>query len=422
MPILLGCIADDFTGATDLANNLVRGGMRVLQTIGVPQEAPPDDVDAVVISLKSRTIPADDAVHQSLQALQWLRQHGARQIYQKVCSTFDSTDRGNIGPVADALMAALGCDFAIACPAFPANARTVYQGHLFVGDQLLADSSMRHHPLTPMTDSNLVRVLQRQSRAKVGLIGLADVRAGAAAVRQRVAALRAQQVGLAIADATTDDDLLVLGRSFSELALIIAGSGVAIGLPQNHGIAPAASAGQLPPATGHRAIVSGSCSAATNQQVQRFRDAGRPVFAVDPLRVARGEPVVADALAWARPRLSTQPLLVCATADPATVAQVQRELGVERAGTLVEEALSRIARGLVEAGVRQLVVAGGETSGACVQALGIERLRVGPQIAPGVPWCHAARCGASVEGLHLALKSGNFGGPDFFTDAFEALA
>jgi 3-dehydrotetronate 4-kinase len=422
MSLLLGCIADDFTGATDLANNLVRAGMRVLQTIDVPEQPLTDAVDAVVISLKSRTIEPDDAVRQSLHALQWLRDQGARQIYQKICSTFDSTDRGNIGPVADALMDALGTDCAIVCPAFPANARTVYQGHLFVGEQLLSDSGMRDHPLTPMTDANLVRVLQRQSRRKVGLIPLADVRAGLDAIRSRLAELRAQSVGLTIVDATTDEDLMIMGRAFSGLALIVAGSGVAIGLPQNHGIVPSGDAAQLPPASGLRAIVSGSCSVATNRQVQRFRDAGHEAFGVDPLRVARGEPVVADALSWAKPRLSVErPLLVCATALPASVAQVQRELGVERAGALVEHMLSAIARGLVEAGVRQLVVAGGETSGACVQTLGIRRLRVGPQIAPGVPWCHAASCDAAPDGLHLALKSGNFGGPDFFSEAFEAL-
>jgi 3-dehydrotetronate 4-kinase len=420
--MLLGCIADDFTGATDLANNLVRAGMRVLQTNGVPAQPLAEPVDAVVVSLKSRTIAPEDAVAQSLAALNWLQAQGARQFYSKICSTFDSTDRGNIGPVAEALMGALCCDFAVACPAFPANGRTVYNGHLFVGDTLLGESSMRHHPLTPMTDSNLVRVLQRQCATPVGLIDAATLRAGEVAVRARMATLREEGVGIAIVDATSDEDLMTMGRAFAELPLLIAGSGVAIGLPQNFGISPATDAARLPSAMGYRAIISGSCSAATNLQVQRFREAGQPVFTVDPLRLARGEPVAAEALAWAGPRLANGPVLVCATAQPQDVAAVQAALGGERAGALVEDALSSIAKGLVNSGVQQLVVAGGETSGACVQALEIKQLRVGPQIAPGVPWCHASCAAAAPGGLHLALKSGNFGGPDFFTDAFAVLA
>ncbi len=440
--MLLGCIADDFTGATDLANNLVRGGMRVLQTIGVPAAAIAEDVDAVVVALKSRTIAAADAVAQSLAALQWLRGQGAAQIYFKVCSTFDSTDRGNIGPVAEALMQALGARIVPVCPAFPAALRTVFNGHLFVGDALLSDSGMRSHPLTPMADANLVRVLARQcAHAAVGLIDHRSVRAGTAAVQARLASLADEGVGLAIVDAIADEDLLAMGRAFAGLPLLVAGSGVAIALPQNHGIAPSAQAAALPPAAGLAAAVSGSCSVASNAQVRHFIAAGGAAFAVDPLAIAAGGDVVGAALAWAAPRLAaaadataaatyaatnaaTQaaapaapPLLVHATADAAAVRAVQAQLGVEAAGALVEQALSRIARGLVALGVRRLVVAGGETSGACVQALGIAQLRIGPQIDPGVPWCFAADAG-----LHIALKSGNFGGPDFFTKAFRVLA
>jgi len=417
----LGCIADDFTGATDLANNLVRGGMRTVQAIGVPDAPPPADADAVVVALKSRTIPAADAVAQSLAALAWLRRHGAAQIYFKVCSTFDSTDRGNIGPVAEALMDALGCDFSIACPAFPENGRTVYKGYLFTGDVLLSEGSMREHPLTPMHDASLVRVLQRQSRRRVGLIEHAIVRRGSAAIDARIAALRAEGVGLAIVDAIDDQDLHEMGRAFATLPLLTAGSGVAIGLPANFGLTPQAGTATLPPAAGARAIVSGSCSAASNAQVQSFlqRHPQRGV-AIDPLRLAEGADVVATALAWARPRLGAEPLLVYATAAPEAVRGVQAKLGAERAGGLVEAALARTARALVEAGVGQLVVAGGETSGACVKALGIRQLRIGAQIDPGVPWCHAA-AGAGRP-LHLALKSGNFGTVDFFDKAFEVLA
>jgi uncharacterized protein YgbK (DUF1537 family) len=420
MTLLLGCIADDFTGATDLANNLVRAGMRVVQSIGIPAGPVGPGVDAVVVALKSRTIVPTDAVAQSLQALQWLRSQGARQIYFKYCSTFDSTPQGNIGPVAEALMDALGCDFTIATPAFPDNQRPVFKGHLFVGDVLLSDSGMRNHPLTPMADANLVRVLQAQARRKVGLIDHAAVAAGEAAIRARIAALKAEGAGMAIVDAVCNDDLLRLGPALADMPLVTAGSGVAIGLPANFGIQPTAQAAALPPATGLQAVVSGSCSVATHAQVAHFIASGRPALALDPLRIAAGEDEAGKALAWARQHIASGPVLVYSTAETSAVKAVQGRLGVEQAGALVEQAIAAIARGLVEMGVRQLVVAGGETSGACVQALGMEQMRIGPQIDPGVPWCHAASPMAP-QGLHITLKSGNFGTTDFFTKAFGAL-
>ena len=417
MTLKLGCIADDFTGATDLANNLVRAGMRVVQTIGVPAADAAIDADAIVVALKSRTAPVDEAVADSLAACRWLRARGAAQIYFKVCSTFDSTADGNIGPVAEALMDELKADFAIVTPAFPENGRTVFKGHLFVGDMLLSDSPMRQHPLTPMTDANLVRVMQAQCRTRrVGLIERAVVARGAAAVRERLQVLQAQGVSFAIADAIADDDLRVLAAAASDLRLLVAGSGLAIGIPALHGLAPRAEAAQLPPPRGARAIVSGSCSTATQAQVAAFIAAGGAAFAVDPLRLAAGDDVAQRALDWARPLLGEKPLLVYATADADAVKGVQAALGASRAGTLVEDCLARVAQGLVQAGVAQLVVAGGETSGACVQALGVEALRIGVQIDPGVPWCYA-----SAQRLHLALKSGNFGGADFFSRAFTVL-
>ncbi|HYF18273.1 MAG TPA: 3-oxo-tetronate kinase [Ramlibacter sp.] len=415
--LLLGCIADDFTGATDLANNLVRAGMRVVQSIGVPA-GPIEGVDAVVIALKSRTIAAEEAVVRSLAALQWLQGQGCRQVYFKVCSTFDSTPRGNIGPVAEALMDRLGAPFCCVTPAFPENGRTVFKGHLFVGDLLLSDSGMRDHPLTPMTDANLVRVLQAQSRRQVGLVEHAVVRAGEQAILRRIDELRRAGIGMAIVDAIADADLLVLGRALRDAPLVVAGSGVAIGLPQNHGLQPSAAAARLPGAGGARAILSGSCSTTTNAQVQQFLQGGGAGFALDPLQLASGRDVASEALAWAEARLGPQPLLVYSSAPPEVVRHVQNELGVEQAGAMVEQALARIGRELVKRGVRQLMVAGGETSGAVVQALGVRQLRIGPQIDPGVPWCFAS--GEGVD-LHLALKSGNFGGPDFFTRAFEVL-
>jgi 3-dehydrotetronate 4-kinase len=427
----LGCIADDFTGATDLANNLVRAGMRVVQTIGVPQGDAPAQVDAIVIALKSRTIPAAQAVEQSLQACRWLRAQGAQQIYFKVCSTFDSTPEGNIGPVMEALMDELDCAFSIATPAFPDNARTVFKGHLFVGDVLLSDSGMRHHPLTPMTDANLVRVLQAQLHGakgrKVGLVDHRSVSQGPESIAARFAELQSQGVALAIVDAISNVDLMRLGAAVKHMPLVCAGSGLAIGLPANWGIAPSQESARLPSATGSKAIVSGSCSNATNAQVASFIRAGGAARSLDPLELAVRdgalEERVADVAEWAQAQWRehpARPVLVYSTAEPSSVRAVQERLGIEQAGALVEHALAAVARRLVALGVRQIVVAGGETSGACVQALQIAQMRIGAQIDPGVPWCHAASP-LAPEGLHVALKSGNFGATDFFTKAFAVL-
>ena len=425
MNIQLGCIADDFTGATDLANNLVRSGMRVVQTIGVPTAPLAADVDAVVVALKSRTIPAAEAVAQSLEALKWLQAQGhngqSPQIYFKYCSTFDSTPEGNIGPVTEALMDALGTDFTIATPAFPDNGRTVFKGYLFAGNVLLNESGMQNHPLTPMTDANLVRVMQAQTKRKVGLIDYKTVAQGEGAIRERIALLRAEGVGVSVVDATSNDDLHLLGPVLKGMPLVTAGSGVAIGLPANFGLKPSLQASQLPAACGLQAVVSGSCSLATNAQVAHFKATDRPARAIDPASLMHGQSnaVVQQVLAWAAPLLQGGPVLVYSTAEPDAVKAVQAQLGVAEAGALVEHALAAVARGLVDLGVQQLVVAGGETSGACVQALGIAQLQIGPQIDPGVPWCHAP---GDNGGVHITLKSGNFGTEDFFTKAFTVLA
>ena len=419
-PLLLGCIADDFTGATDLANNLVRAGMRVVQTIGVPHAPLSAEVDAVVVALKSRTIAPQDAIEQSLQALQWLQEQGAQQIYFKYCSTFDSTAQGNIGPVTEALMQALQTDFTIATPAFPDNGRTVFKGYLFVGDLLLNESGMQHHPLTPMTDANLVRVMQAQCKSKVGLLSHKTIAQGAEAIQQEIANLQKQGVRVAVVDAVSNDDLMRLGPALKGMPLVTAGSGVAIGLPQNFGLAPTPQASVLPMATGLQSVVSGSCSQATNRQVAHFKASGRPAFLIDPLHLKGSwQDLVQEALAWAQGHLASGPVLVYSTATPESVQAVQSQMGVEAAGHQVEQALAAIARGLVQLGVHQLVVAGGETSGACVQALDIEQLQIGPQIDPGVPWCHAQ---TTMGGVHITLKSGNFGTDDFFTKAFSFLS
>lgn len=421
----LGCIADDFTGATDLANNLVRAGMRVIQTIGVPASAPDADVDGIVVALKSRTIDATEAIAQSLAALAWLREHGAAQIYFKYCSTFDSTPAGNIGPVTEALQQAMRdlprARFTIAAPAFPDNQRAVFKGHLFVGDRLLNESGMQNHPLTPMTDPDLVRVLQAQSTGRVGLVDYRVVAQGSAAIRARFAQLEADGITMAIVDAISNDDLLKLGPALADMPLITGGSGIAIGLPANFGLSPSAQASALPPASGRRAIVAGSCSPATLGQVQAFRSAGGAAHRIDALAARHEARAVRDALTWYERQCGDAPALFYSTADPAEVKRVQARLGVQAAGAMIERTLAGIARGLVEHGVRQLVVAGGETAGACVQALGIRQMQIGPQIDPGVPWCFAATDETLGANLHLALKSGNFGTDDFFCKAFGIL-
>ncbi len=420
--MLLGCIADDFTGATDLAAMLVAGGMRTVQTIGIPRAAAvAEGADAVVVALKSRTVAPAEAVAQSLAALEWLRGCGARQFYFKYCSTFDSTDRGNIGPVADALLEALGADFTVVCPAFPVNGRTLYLGHLFVGDALLSDSPMRHHPLTPMTDANLVRVMGRQTRRKVGLVRHADVAAGADAIRAAFVRLRAEGVSYAVTDALRDADLHAIGAACADLPLVTGGSGLALGLPANflrQGLlAPRADAGRLPAAGGKAAVLAGSCSEATRRQAAIMAQRHRAV-AIDPLAGADAQRLARAALEAAHGEIEAgRPVLFHSSAAPEQVAEVQRSLGAEQAAMHVEAIFSHLARELVALGVRRLVVAGGETSGAVVQALRVEALAIGPAIDPGVPWTLSL----GEPRIALALKSGNFGADDFFDKALALM-
>ncbi|KPZ02817.1 HopAN1 protein [Pseudomonas tremae] len=418
---LLGCIADDFTGATDLANMLVRGGMRTVQSIGIPsaEMAAGLDADAIVIALKSRTTPSAEAVAESLAALEWLRERGCEQIFFKYCSTFDSTAAGNIGQVSEALLEQLGSDFTLACPAFPENGRTIFRGHLFVQDQLLSESGMQNHPLTPMTDANLVRVLQAQTTHKVGLLRYDTVAKGVESVRGKIAELRAEGVRMAIADALSDADLYTLGEACADLPLLTGGSGLALGLPGNFrkaGKLRDIDAAKQIAISGGEVVLAGSASVATNGQVAAWLEANRPALRINPLDLAAGKPVVEQALAFARD--AAQTVLIYATSTPDEVKAVQKELGVERSGAMVEAALGEIAKGLFDAGVRRFVVAGGETSGSVVQALGVQLLQIGAQIDPGVP----ATVSSGSEPLALALKSGNFGARDFFAKALKHLA
>jgi 3-dehydrotetronate 4-kinase len=426
--MLLGAISDDFTGATDLCSMLVRGGMRTVQVIGTP--AVDDNVpeaDAVVVAIKSRTAPAEWAVRESLTTLKWLQRAGARQFFFKYCSTFDSTDLGNIGPVADALIHALGCGFALHCPAFPTNGRTVYLGHLFVGGAPLNESGMERHPLTPMTDANLVRVLSRQTDGMVGLVGFPVVERGNNAIRDALTRLKEEGRRHAIVDAVTDAHLIAIGEAAAHHALLGGGSGVAMGLPGNFrraGLLPSADlAAALPPVAGAAAVLSGSCSRATLAQLG-FARAHLPMFELDPLATRDAAQLAEDALAWASGKIGTTPIVIAASAPPDRVALVQASLGgPDQASTLLEDAMARIAKGLVSRGVRRLVVAGGETAGAVVTRLAVQQLRIGAEIDPGVPWTLAS--GADADGqpadLLLALKSGNFGATDFFLKAFQML-
>ena len=420
--MLLACIADDFTGATDLANTLTRGGMRTLLTVGVPSQDVRVDAQAVVVALKTRSIAPADAVAQSLAAFAWLRQRGACQFLLKICSTFDSRfatePRGNIGPVAEALRLALGSSAcAPVCPAFPATGRTVYRGHLFVGDALLSDSGMATHPLTPMTDANLVRVLQAQCAEGVGLVPLQVVQAGASAIATQLHSLAQQGHAFAIVDALSDDDLRAIGGACDpvDVPLLIGGSGIALGLPARYQLGEAQGAD---PAferalAGPAVLLAGSCSTATRAQVDAYHSQG-PVHSVDPARL--DEPgYVAETVDWCL--VQAAPPLVASSAAPDEVTALRQRWGDDLAGR-IEKFFAALAVELHAAGVRRFVVAGGETAGAVVGALGLRQMHVGPEIDPGVPAMRALGDDPQ-QPVALALKSGNFGAVDFFTRALS---
>lgn len=415
-----GVIADDYTGATDIAGMMARAGWRVVLSIGVPDEDPPADADVVVIALKSRSCPPDEAVAMSLAALDRLEAVGVRQVFFKYCSTFDSTDRGNIGPVADALADRLGAEAVVFCPSVPELGRTTYLGHLFVGDRLLSESSLRHHPINPMTDSDLRRVLGRQTARRVGLLDLATIRAG----RRAIDAVRAGDDDYLIADAVDDSDLdaLAAAVAVADARLVTGGSGLGAAIARAHG--RAAEPGSAEPVripAGRAIVLAGSCSAATREQLAVHAER-HPIFRLDVHALDRGDDVVADALAFIDDHSDAVPAVVAGT-DPEAVARVQADLGVERSAELVEGALGRIARAAAARGVRRILVAGGETSGSVVNHLGVTAMRIGTEVAPGVPWMVApgGQSGgtAASEPLGLVLKSGNFGGPDVFRVALE---
>jgi uncharacterized protein YgbK (DUF1537 family) len=421
--LALGCIADDYTGASDLANTLTRSGLRTVQTIGVPSDdlALPE-VDTVVVSLKSRSIEALRAVEKSRAAEKWLRGRGAPHVLFKICSTFDSTDAGNIGPVMDALRADSGDAIVLVTPAFPETGRTVYQGNLFVGAVPLNESPLKDHPLNPMHDSNLVRVLARQSKTKVGLVDLAVIARGPDAARAHLAGLAKKGFGAAIADAVFERDLETIGRVALEQSLSVGASGIGLGLARallgSGRVKPNAAGISQAPVGGPAACLAGSCSQATLQQIANAEQA-MPVLHLNAEQVVAGKGETQRALQWANDRLGNGPVLIASSATPNQVAALQARHGRDAAGHAIEQAMADIAEGLVKSGVCRLVVAGGETSGAVVDRLGIPGFRVGPEIAAGVPVLRAV--GAAQGDMLLALKSGNFGGPEFFDDALRLM-
>jgi 3-dehydrotetronate 4-kinase len=422
--LALGCIADDYTGASDLANTLTRGGLRTVQTIGVPAvDLDLPEVDAVVVSLKSRSIEAGLAVSRSRSAERWLRGRGAGHVLFKICSTFDSTDAGNIGPVMDALRADSGDAMVLVTPAFPETGRTVYLGNLFVGPVPLNESSLKDHPLNPMHDSNLVRVLSRQSKTKVGLVTLADIARNPDAVRTRLADLAGKGFGAAIADAVFDRDVETIGTVALDHRLSVGASGIGLGLARALVASGKVKSNALSAVSdtavgGPAACLAGSCSQATLQQIASA-EADMPVLHLDPDRVVAGPEEARRALAWARERLREGPVLIASSSTPDQVASLQARHGRDAAEHAIEQAMADIAEGLVQSGVRRLVVAGGETSGAVVDRLGIPGFLVGAEIAAGVPVLRAV--GAKDGEMLLALKSGNFGGPAFFSDALKLM-
>jgi uncharacterized protein YgbK (DUF1537 family) len=423
--LALGCIADDYTGASDLANTLTRCGLRTVQTIGVPSDALKlPEIDAVVVSLKSRSIPADEAVAKSRAAEKWMRGRGARHVLFKICSTFDSTDAGNIGPVMDALRADSGDGIVLVTPAFPETGRTVYQGNLFVGALPLNESSLKDHPLNPMHDSNLVRVLARQSKTKVALADLTVIAGGADAIRAHLNALEKTGIGAVVADAVFERDLEAIGKVALDHRVSVGASGIGLGLARalvssGRVKAAAVDATSTEAVGGAAACLAGSCSQATLGQIASAAQV-MPVLHLDPEKIIATPDEIARALAWAKERIGKGPVLIASSSTPDQVAALQARHGRDVAGHAIEQAMADLAEGLVQAGVRRLVVAGGETSGAVVDRLGIPGFLVGPEIAAGVPVLRAV--GAKDGGMLLALKSGNFGGPQFFSEAFKMMA
>lgn len=408
---MLGIIADDFTGASDIASFLVENGLKTVQMNGVPNMALESKVDAIVISLKSRSNPVDEAIAQSLSALEWLKQNGCTQFYFKYCSTFDSTEKGNIGPVTDALMSALETDFTVVTPALPINGRTIFNGYLFVGEVLLSESGMRNHPITPMKDANLVRLMDAQSQGKTGLVAYADVVQGAERVKARFAELKAQGYKYAVVDAADNSQLEVLAEAVADFKLVTGGSGLgAYMAAYRSGGKKGANA--FVPNKGKTVVLSGSCSVMTNSQVSAYKQQA-PSYFLEAEKAINNPNYVAEIYQWVIDNLDGDLApLVYATVPPEQLKEIQSQFGGDKASHAIENTFAKLAEKLQAAGVTNFITAGGETSSIVVQQLGFSGFHIGKQIAPGVPWLQAVE-----KPIFLALKSGNFGKENFFSYA-----
>ena len=420
MTTFLGCIADDFTGATDLASMLARSGVNVSLRIGVPLSPPENTAEIEVIALKTRSISASKAIEESLSALKWLKEAGAKKYFFKYCSTFDSTAEGNIGPVSEALMNELKVDQTIYCPAFPENGRSIYMGNLFVGQKLLSESSMKDHPLTPMNDSNLMRLLSAQVSRRVGLADRKVVNSGVTSLKEKLISLKENDVPHVIVDAVADTDLDTIASACQDMDYITGGSALAMPLAEFYKASGKISANDnsfmnKKLNTGS-IILSGSCSEMTIIQVKNFIQRGAAAFQLDPIDLA--ENGIKKVLDWLSSQDFTKNIIIYATSDPYTVKKVQAELGVDMAGKIVEQGLSECAIAARELGVKNFIIAGGETSGAITKALNIRQLDIGIEIAPGVPWTFSGKRNNQIA---LSLKSGNFGSEEFFTEALSKL-
>ena len=420
MTTFLGCIADDFTGATDLASMLARSGVNVSLRIGVPLSTPENTAEIEVIALKTRSISASKAIEESLSALKWLKEAGAKKYFFKYCSTFDSTAEGNIGPVSEALMNELKVDQTIYCPAFPENGRSIYMGNLFVGQKLLSESSMKDHPLTPMNDSNLMRLLSAQVSRRVGLADRKVVNSGVTSLKEKLISLKENDVPHVIVDAVADTDLDTIASACQDMDYITGGSALAMPLAEFYKASGKISANDnsfmnKKLNTGS-IILSGSCSEMTIIQVKNFIQRGAAAFQLDPIDLA--ENGVKKVLDWLSSQDFTKNIIIYATSDPDTVKKVQTELGVDMAGKIVEQGLSECAIAARELGIKNFIIAGGETSGAITKALNVRQLDIGIEIAPGVPWTFS---GKKNNQIALSLKSGNFGSEEFFTEALSKL-
>ncbi|TCP96273.1 uncharacterized protein YgbK (DUF1537 family) [Cricetibacter osteomyelitidis] len=405
---VLGVIADDFTGASDIASFLTENGLQTVQMNGVPSEPLQSAVDAIVISLKSRSNPVAEAVEQSLSALNWLQANGCNQFYFKYCSTFDSTEKGNIGPVTDALMKALGTDFTVVTPALPVNGRTIFNGYLFVGNVLLNESGMQNHPITPMKDANLVRLMDAQSQGKTGLVVSSDVFQGAEKVKARFAELKSQGFSYAVVDAVDNSQLAVLAEAVADLKLVTGGSGLGAYMAARLSGGKKGTNAIVPP-KGKTVVLSGSCSVMTNKQVNTYK-AKAPALQLDVEQALNNSNYVQELYDWVQNNLNS-PLapMVYATVPPDVLKEIQAKFGADIASHTIENTFAKLAEKLQQSGVNNFITAGGETSSIVVQQLGFHGFQIGKQIAPGVPWLKALNAP-----VFLALKSGNFGKEDFF--------